>query len=132
MISVKGPLNSGIAVGDNGVATSSASTTHPVIGKVLAVYLRYNDSPPAATTDVSVATTGTDIPGAITLLSIANSATDAWYYPRNLTETNDGTDITYDGTRKVYEPYVIHDKVIVTINQANAGDSVDAWLILEQ
>lgn len=131
MISLKGPLNSGDASGSAGSATNNTDTTHPVAGKVLAVYLRYNGSPPAGTTDVTVATAGTDIPGAQTILSITNAATDAWFYPREPVEDSAGNDVTFDGTNEIYAPYAIHDKVNVKIAQANSGDSVDAWLLLE-
>ncbi|MEA1998246.1 MAG: hypothetical protein U9N61_02820 [Euryarchaeota archaeon] len=131
MISLKGPLNSGNAAGEDGSATNNTDTTQPVVGKVLAVYLRYNDSPPAGTTDVIIATAGTDIPGAQTILSLPNAASDGWFYPREPVEDNAGSDVTFDGTNEIYAPYAIHDKVNVKIAQANSGDSVDAWLILE-
>lgn len=130
MISFKGPLNSGSAVGADGLATVSTTTTQAVIGRVLAIYLRYNGIP-SGTTDITVATAGIDIPGVITLLSLADATIDGWFYPRHIIETNDGTDITYNGTHKVYEPYISNDKITVTIAQANAANSVDAWLVLE-
>ncbi len=49
MLKYIGPINSGAAVGSNGSATAS-TTTQVVSGRVIGVYVRYNDSPPAGTT----------------------------------------------------------------------------------
>lgn len=129
--SLVGPLSSGAAVGGAGVATANATSSIIVRGKVLAVYLEYLDSPPAGTTDATVATAGVSALPAATILTVANSATDAVYYPRVIVHDTTGTGVTYDGTNEIYEPQYIHDKVKVTIAQANAGDSVNAYLVIE-
>jgi hypothetical protein len=128
-----GPINSGAAVQSAGAGTGTANaTSHKITGAVHAVYVRYNDSPPAATTDVTVATAGTSpyVP-AITILSIANAATDVLKYPRIQVCNTSGSALTMDGTRILTDKIVIDDGVTVTIAQANTGDSVDVWLCME-
>ena len=126
-----GPINSGAAVGGDGVATANTDHTAVVVGLLLGVYIKYNLTPPAGTTDVVIATAGAGAaPPANTILTITNSATDAWYYPRHVTHDETGAVISRDGTRDVHEPVAIHDFVNVNIAQANALDNVDVWLLL--
>ena len=96
-------------------------------GEVLAVHVAYEDSPPA-TTDVTLSDEGD--PASEAIVSLANANSDVKLYPRRLLETNDGTDLTYDGTRKVYGPHVVHGRLEATIAGANAGDSatITAWI----
>lgn len=127
--SLFGPLNSGVAAGGSGVATSNATSTNIVKGQVMGVYIKYNDSPPAGTTDVTVATAGTTgyVP-AQTIMAISNAATDVFKYPAaQQSNAADGTAIT-----GAYTPIVICDKVKVTIAQANNGDNVDVWLLMRE
>lgn len=125
-----GPLSSGAAVGNNGAATANADTGVVISGRVLAVGMVYLDSPPAGTTDVVVATKGANGP-AQTLLSLANAATDGWWYPRVGTHSTAGAAMLYAaGGAAVGEPPAVHDVVNVKIDQANAGDSVQVWLLM--
>lgn len=125
-INLAGPYNSGAAVGSDGAATASATGTNILSGRVVAVYVRYNDSPPAGTTDVVIATAGTAGPPANTLLTLTDGATDGWRYPRSVIHSTAGV----AGSDAV-EAIPVHDKITVTIDDANAGDSVDVWLLLE-
>lgn len=121
-----GPLSSGSSTGGAGTSTANSTTAIVASGLVAAIYVKYNDSPPAGTTDVTVTTLGTSpsVP-ALTLLSIANAATDGWFFPRALEHLNsDGSALT----THTYMP--LQDKVKVTIAGANDGDSVDVWLVL--
>lgn len=131
MIQWFGPINSGAASGGAGSATANASSIK-LRGKIHAVYVKYNDSPPAGTTDVTVATVGTSpyVPS-ITLLSLANAATDTLLYPRIQVHTTAGAALTMDGTRILTDKIAIDDSVKVTIAQANDADNVDVWLALE-
>ncbi|RJX17538.1 MAG: hypothetical protein C4575_12915 [Desulforudis sp.] len=127
MISIAGPFNSGEAVGNNGVATANANSMIRLRGKIMGIYVKYNDSPPAATTDVVIKALGTS-PAAPTynLLALANGATDGWRYPQALIHTVAGVEIAGE-----YTPLLIDDYINVLIDQANAGDNVDVWLMLE-
>jgi hypothetical protein len=124
-----GPLNSGVAVGTDGEATANTDSAVVVSGRVVGVSVRYNDSPPAATTDVVIKTKGTAprIP-TITLLTLTDSATDVFKMPRAITHGTTGSVLA---SLAVAEPYPIDDFVNVKIDDANAGDSVDVWLLLE-
>jgi hypothetical protein len=130
MINYIGPLNSGVAVGSNGSATANSTAPQVLTGKVLAAYIRYNDSPPAGTTTATIATANSTYP-AQTVLSVVNAATSKWFFPRVAASDNAGAAITYDGTRPIYEAQPIHDNVKITISGANAGDSIDVWLMVE-
>lgn len=113
--------STGAAAGGAGVATATGYS--PVIrGVILAVYVDYQGSPPA-TTDFTLS--DEQDPASESIISITNAATDIKVYPRRVVETNDGTDITYDGTYKVYEPYVVHGRLEAVIAQANNDDYCD-------
>lgn len=129
MIRWFGPVNSGTASGGAGVATANADSTVPVNGLIQAVYIRYNDSPPAGTTDVTVSTKGNWSP-TYNIVTISNTATDTLYYPRAAIRAQTGAAIYYDsgGTRAVYDRMFVSDIVNVKIEQANDGDSVDVWI----
>jgi hypothetical protein len=127
-----GPLNSGAAAGSAGSATANATGTARICGEVYGVYVKYNDSPPAATTDVTIATLGTSpFPPTVTILSLANAATDGWFYPRIALASTAGAAITYDGTRPIYGCIPVDDYIKVTIAQANSADNVDVWLLVD-
>ena len=127
MINLVGPINSGVAAGTAGSATNNSTTAQPVIGRVLAVYVRYNDSPPAGTTDATISTAGTNAP-ANAFLTISNAATSGWFYPRVTPHGITGAALT---ALTVLEPCPICDKVTVTITGADAADSLDVWLVVE-
>lgn len=119
-----GPINTGVAAGGAGVATSNATTTHAIKGKVLGVAIQYNDSPPV-TTDVTVATSGTNLP-ALVITKVSNSATGVYSPVGHAVIGADGAAIANE-----YAPPAIDDTVTVTIAQADNGDSADVWLLLE-
>lgn len=119
-----GPFNSGAAVGSAGAATSNATSDQAIDGVVMAVYVRYNGSPPSATTDVTIATAaaGDEAPSR-TLLTLTNSATDGW---RDIRAQSIG--VTGSAISGSYVPMPITDRIKVTIAGANAADSADVWL----
>lgn len=123
-MSLFGPINTGVAAGGAGTATANADTNIPLTGFIIGVYVRYNGSPPAGTTDVVIKTKGTKAPS-LTVLTLTNSATDGWRWPRLLTQDAAGVDITGG-----YEEVMIDDIVNVSIAQANNGNSADVWLML--
>ena len=118
MINYIGPLNSGAAAGANGSATANTTTAQIISGRVIAVYIKYNDSPPAGTTIATIATANVTYPGQ-TVLSVVNSATSGWKFPRVALHDTAGAAVTYDGTRPIYDAQPIHDNVKVTISGAN-------------
>ena len=119
--------STGAAAGGAGVATATGYSPQ-MKGELLAVHVAYVGSPPAGTTDFTLSDESD--PASESIVTLANAATDIKLYPRRVTELNDGTDITYDGTNEVYEPYVVHGRLEATIAQANNDDSctVTAWV----
>lgn len=122
-----GPINSGAAAGGAGSATANATSTTQLCGKIYGFYVRYNDSPPAGTTDVTIASAGTTMP-AITYLTITNGATDGIRLPRLAVVDTAGAAFA---AQSIAEPQPIDDYLKVTIAQANAADSVDVWVFME-
>ena len=122
-----GPLDTGLTTGGAGTSTANATSTTILRGRVQGIYVKYVGSPPAATTDVTVKAVGTS-PSAPTynLLAIVDAATDGWFYPRAQVHTVAGAAIAAE-----YTPLLIHDKVNVTIAQANDNDSATIWILLD-
>lgn len=121
------------AVGADGAATVAVTTPGIISGRLLGIACEYLSAPPAATTDVTVATKGDNGP-ARTLMFVENSATD-WHKQPMVQASNptNGAALAYTTTvHEVYVEPVIHDRVTVTIAGANAGDGVDVWLLLER
>ena len=126
MIEAIGPLNSGVTAGGAGTSTNNATGTIALEGELLGFYLRFNDSPPAGTTDTTIVLTGGVLPNR-TVLTITNGATDG-FYPVRLGAVSTANAAITDSN--VYIP-LIRDLVKVTIAQANDGDSVDVWAVIE-
>ena len=122
-ISLVGPINSGISAGGAGVSTNNADSTIPLNGLLMGVYVRYNDAPPAGTTDVTIKTKGTLYPS-VTLLTISNAATDGYISIRKADVS------TANAATGSFGMIPIMDYVNVKIDQANDGDSVDVWFML--
>ena len=122
-----GPINTGQTAGGAGVSTANATTTTRVEGMLVGVYVKYNGSPPAGTTDVTVKTKGGD--GAApttTFLTLTNAATSGWFFPRINIHNTSGS-----AQAAVWDYFPIWDFVTVTIAQANDADSADVWLMVE-
>lgn len=120
-------FDTGVAAGADGSATSTGYSHH-VAGKIMAVHVAYLDSPPAGTTDFTLSDESD--PASESIITLTDAATDIKIYPRRLTETNDGTDIVYNGGEKVYDYYVVEGRLKATIAQANANDycNVTVWI----
>ena len=118
---------SGTCTGADGNAAATAYSPH-VAGKVLAVHVGYVGDD-AATTDVTLSDEAD--PAAENIVSLTDNATDTKIYPRRVTEKNDGTDILYTTGEEVFEPYVVHGRLKLTVAQANTGDVITATVWLE-
>jgi len=122
---IVGPFNSGAAAGSAGSATNNADTKR-ITGMVWGIYVKYNDSPPAGTTDVTIKTKGTSpsIPS-YNLLVLTNAATDGLFPIMSAVYDNAGSAISNQ-----YLPFLVDDLLNIAIAGANSGDSVDVWLLL--
>ena len=122
-------FSTGAAAGSAGSATSTGYST-PINGTILAVYVDYQGSPPAGTTDFTLS--DEDDPASTAIVSRTNTATDAMLYPRAAATDNTGTAVTYDGTNEIYVPFPVHGRLEATIAGANAADYCDVTVWVEK
>jgi hypothetical protein len=120
-------INTGAAAGSAGAATNNNTSSHVVTGQICSIGVTYGDSPPG-TTDVTVATAGNNGP-ALTILTLTNANTSGWFHPRHVVDDNAGADITYDGTRVVYDMVCVSDNIKVTIAGADSPDTAEVVVV---
>ena len=97
--------------GSAGSASGSSILALPLC-ELVAVHLNFHASAPA-TTDTTVKSPGN--PASVTLLTVSNSATDAWYYPKVQKHDNTGAAITGD-----YADPVVHGNLSIDLAQCDA------------
>jgi len=116
----------GTSAGSASGSASGSAYSPPVAGEILKVHVDYTGD----TNTMDVTLQDVQDPASENIVNLADQDTDIALYPRRVLETNDGTDLTYDGTRKVYAPYVVHGRLKLSVAQADAGDIVVAtvWL----
>lgn len=107
--------------GSNGSATGNGLTPYPVSGRVRAIHLDYTSQP--NTCDVTVATNGTPV---LTILTVTNANTDAWFFPRLLMDDTAGTDLT-----AIYDAAPVDDHLKISIAQGDDGRTVVATILYE-
>ena len=114
------------AAGTPAGSASGSAYSPPVAGEILKVHIDYTGD----TNTMDLTLEDVQDLASEKIVNLANQDTDIALYPRRLLETNDGTDLTYDGTRKVYAPYVVHGRLKLSVAQADAGDIVTAtvWM----
>ena len=97
--------------GSSDSATGSLVTALPPC-ELLAVYMNFHASAPAST-DTTLSSPGD--PVSVTLLTVTNSATDAWYYPSIQMDDNSGSAIT-----GAYVPGLIHGNLLTELAGCDA------------
>ena len=97
--------------GSDASATGSLVTALPYC-ELLAVYMNFHADAPAST-DTTLSSPGD--PVAVTLLTVTNSATDAWYYPSIQMDDNSGSAIT-----GAYVPAIIHGNLLTELAGSDA------------
>ena len=97
--------------GSDASATGSLVTALPLC-ELLAVYANFHASAPAST-DTTISSPAD--PVAVTLLTITNSATDAWYYPTHQLDDSSGSAIT-----GAYIPAIVHGNLLVELAGCDA------------
>ena len=80
--------------------------------EILAARMDFHASAPG-TTDTTLSSPGD--PVSVTLLTITNSATDAWYYPSIQLDDNSGSAIT-----GAYVPAIVHGNLLVELAGSDA------------
>jgi len=126
MPNLLGPINSGLTTGGAGASTNNADTSARLKGRMVGIYVKYNDAPPA-TTDVIIKTKGTAAPS-ITFLTLTDKNTSGWFFPRTVPHDLVGVALA---ALTIAEPIPFDDFVNISIAQANDGDSVDVWFLVE-
>lgn len=126
-----GPINSGDAVGSAGAALNDADSPLSINGKIIAVYVKYNGSPPG-TTDVVVSTKGT-FPAAPSraILTLTNKNASGWFHPQTPVMNGLGVAVTFNGSNELYQEIPVDDHINVSIDDADAPDNVDVWIMVE-
>lgn len=114
--------------GSAGSATGSGSTNMGITGRLVGVHLDFVADTPA-TTDTTISTA--DDP-TVTFLTITDSATDAWYYPRSQVHGVTGTALTLDGTRLLVEPAPFSGRLKITLAGCTVGKGVTATFYVEE
>lgn len=109
-------LTCGPAAGSSGSATAAATSDDVINGIILAVHLKYTDSPPV-TTNVTLEE-AVNSP-AMPILKVSDAATDGWFYPMADVVDQEGGAVT-----GVAQQIPVCDKLKVSIAGANAGDGV--------
>lgn len=104
--------------GSDGSATGRSTTEGAINGKILDIHIDYHASAPA-TTDVTITERKgtTDIE---TIHTETDSKTDITRKPRASMEDNAESGVTYDGTRPIYENYVVSNPISVAVAGCNA------------
>ena len=97
--------------GSDASATGSLVTALPLC-ELLAVYANFHASAPAST-DTTISSPAD--PVAVTLLTITNSATAAWYYPTHQLDDASGSAIT-----GAYIPAIVHGNLLVELAGCDA------------
>ena len=97
--------------GSSGSATGSLVTALPYC-ELLSVRMDFHASAPG-TTDTTLSSPGG--PVSVTLLTISNSATDAWFYPTHQLDDSSGSAIT-----GAYIPAIIHGNLLTELAGCDA------------
>jgi len=106
---------------------SASAYSVPIRGKILAVGVDY----PAHTCTVDLDSDGEA--SAQKILDLAAANTDATYYPRTPVCIYTGGETVYwEGTNKVYEPFVVYGRVKLTIASGTEDEVVKVYLIVEE
>lgn len=128
MIRLVGPFSSGLTTGGAGTSGINVDTPTKLSGRMYSLYVKYNDSPPA-TTDVVIKTKGS-LPAAPsrTFITLTDKNTSNWFDVRVIPHDTLGVALS---ALTIAEPVAFDDVINIAVAQANDGDSVDVWFLLD-
>ena len=116
-------ISATIPAGDTGATAYSI----PIRGRILAVGVDY----PTHTCTVDLDTDGEA--SAQKILDLATATTDATYYPRTpVCIYSGGETVFWEGTNKVYEPFVVYGRIKLTVAGGTAEETVSVYLMVEE
>lgn len=107
-------------------ATTASAYSIPIRGKILAVGINY----PANNCTVDLDSDGEA--AAQKIVDLAAAKTDRVIYPRVASQDITGTDVTFDGTNEIYEPFIVYGRVKLSLASGTALDTVTVNLIVEE
>ena len=111
--------------GAGSAGSTSGSAVEPVpFSTLYAIYFDFTSAP--STMDTTVKSPGNgDLPS-VTILTLTNVNSDAWYYPRRNLEDNVGA-----AEADAWGEYFVSGSISIDIAQADAvTDEVVAWVVL--
>lgn len=114
------------AITISGTVDGSGFTAYSdvVRGKVLAVEVNY----PSNSCTVDLTAEG-EVDEKI--LDLAAASTDKVVRPRAIVQDNTETDVTYDGSNEIYEPYTVYGRLKLEVASGTSGDEVMVRVLLE-
>lgn len=116
-------INSGLIAADG---SATAYSTGAIRGRILAVHVNYPTN--TCTVDLDEQDTQSNQK----IMDIAAANTDVVVNPRTAVQDITGADVTYDGTRKIYEPFTVFGRVKLTIASGTEGEEVKVDLMVEE
>lgn len=108
---------------------NSEDLSPPLSGLVYKVRLVLSNNP-GSNTDVTLSCA--DDPPGETIVQRNDLASNLILYPRRPVQDAAGNPLTLEGTRPLTEPYVVHGRLKLTIQQANLGGQCTAWVWLNR
>jgi hypothetical protein len=119
-------FTTGEAIGDAGNATATGHS-QPISGRVLAVSVHYQNTPPVTTT---LLVFDENDPTTDPIVQLFNTNSDRKLYPRRAVSTSDGTDVLYSDAFPVYDHFVAYGRLSAVLSLSNPGCSalVTVWL----
>ena len=124
--------------------TTGTSFSKNIGGRILSVKTVYSNTTPASTSDrdinlfemnpaapTTIAKAVQEILNIGTLGAAPEDDNDV-YYPRVPSQDNAGTDVTYDGTNEIYEPYIVYGRLMLSVTAAAVGDITTTYIVVEE
>lgn len=115
-----------ISSGAIAVDGTASAYSEVIRGKLLSVHINY----PAATCTVDL--DEQDTVQNQKLLDLAAANTDVTVYPRKAVHDYTGTEVTFDGTNEIYEPFIVFGRIKLSIESGTAAQEVTVDLIVEE
>jgi hypothetical protein len=127
-----------------GATSATAKLGKAIRGKIIAIKTVLTNSTPASSSDRDIdlyemnpaapTTVAKAIQHILDVGSVGAAPEDdnAVYYPRTPSQDLQGTDVTYDSTNEIYEPFVVFGDLYLSVTNAAAGDITKLYLIVEE
>jgi len=117
-----------IRIESGSIASDGTATAYslPVRGKILSIRINYPENGCGFNllTDELVSQT---------IVNDLQSSIDMVIYPRTPVCNNSGSEnVTYDGTNKIHDAFVVHGRLLVTITDGTEDETLTADVIMEE